>query len=144
MAWRGAPWNFSHITAGLNRASSLVEVGTSGFLFISEIDVRDSVELKQRSQVSSCVEAWNFACLSSYSWGVRPLVELHLEPAAFSRGCNQGVSAPCVVTSSSGLHSKRCPGIRTYLEWTGKSVSFGMWHDPRGFFSSFNVRPASS
>ena len=49
-----------------------------------------------------------------------------------------------VVTSSSGLHSKRCPGIGTSLERTGKSVSFGMWHDPRGFLSSFNVRPASS
>ena len=96
VAWRGAPWNFSHITAGLNRASSLVEVGTSGFLFISEIDVRDSVELKQRSQVSSCVEAWNFACLSSYSWGVRPLVELHLEPAAFLKDATRG-SVPLVL-----------------------------------------------
>ena len=59
------------------------------------------------------VEAQNSTCLSSCSWGVRPLVELHLEPAAFSRGCNQGVSAPCVVNSSSELHSKRCSGIRT-------------------------------
>ena len=49
-----------------------------------------------------------------------------------------------VVTSSSGLHSKRCPGIGTYLEWMGKSVSFGMWHDPRGFLPSFSVRTASS
>ena len=48
-----------------------------------------------------------------------------------------------VVTSSSGLHSKRCLGIGTCLDWTGKSVSFRMWHDPRGF-SSFNVRPSSS
>ena len=49
-----------------------------------------------------------------------------------------GVSVPLrVVTSSSGLHSKRCPGIRTYLEWTGKSVCFGIWHDTRGFLSSF-------
>ena len=51
-----------------------------------------------------------------------------------------GVSVPLrVVTSSSGLHSKMCPGIGTYLEWTGKSVSFGMWHDPRVFLPSFNV-----
>ena len=35
-----------------------------------------------------------------------------------------------VVTSSSGLHSKRFLGIGTFLEWTGKSVSFGMWLDP--------------
>ena len=40
-----------------------------------------------------------------------------------------------VVTSSSGLHLKRCPGIRTYLEWTGKSFSFRMWHNPRDFVS---------
>ena len=32
-----------------------------------------------------------------------------------------GVSVPLrVVTSSSGLHSNRSPGIGTYLEWTGK------------------------
>ena len=55
-----------------------------------------------------------------------------------------GVSVPLlVVTSSSGLHSKRCPGIGTYLEWTGKTVSFGMWQDPRGFLLSFSVRPVS-
>ena len=55
------------------------------------------------------------------------------------------VSVPLpVVTSSSLLHLKRCPGIETSLEWTGKSVSFGMWHDPQGFLSSFKVGPASS
>ena len=38
-----------------------------------------------------------------------------------------GVSVPHrVVTSSSGLHSKRCLDFGTYLEWTGKSVSFRM------------------
>ena len=56
-----------------------------------------------------------------------------------------GVSVPLlVVTSSSGLHSKRGPGIGTYLEWTGKLVSFGKWHDPQGFCWSFSVRLASS
>ena len=49
-----------------------------------------------------------------------------------------------VVTSSLGLNLKRCPGIGTFLEWTGKSVSFRMWHVPRHFLSSFNVRLASS
>ena len=49
-----------------------------------------------------------------------------------------------VVTSSLGLNLKRCPGIRTFLEWTGKSVSFRMWHVPRHFLSRFNVRLASS
>ena len=43
--------------------------------------------------------------------GDRPIVELYLELAVFSGGCNWGVSAPCVVTSSTGLHSKRFLGI---------------------------------
>ena len=52
------------------------------------------------------------------------------------------VSVPLlIVTSSSGLHLKRALGIATYLEWTGKPMSFGMWHDPRDFLSSFNVIP---
>ena len=38
-----------------------------------------------------------------------------------------GVSVPLrVVTSSSWLHWKKCPGIGTYLRSTGKSVYFGM------------------
>ena len=56
-----------------------------------------------------------------------------------------GMSVPLhVMTSSSGLHLKRCPGIGTFLEWTRKSVSLGMRHDTRGFLSNFSVRPASS
>ena len=94
LALRGAARDSSPITGGMNRASSQVEPGTSGFLSISDIALGVSVELEQGSQASSCVEAWNSACLSSCSWVVRPLVKLYLEPAAFSRGCNQGVSAP--------------------------------------------------
>ena len=52
--------------------------------------------------------------LSSCIWNLR----LFLEDAT-------GVSVPIhVVTSSAGLHLKRCPGIGTYLEWTEKLVSF--------------------
>ena len=47
----------------------------------------------------------------SFSRGDRLLVELYLEPAGFSGRCT-GVSVPLrVVTSSTGLHSKRCPCI---------------------------------
>ena len=130
LVFRGAPRDSSCRVAGLNRASSRVEAGTSVFLSISDIDRGVPAELKQGSQASSSVEARNSTCLSSCSWGVGPLVELYLEPDAFSGGCNRGVSARHVVISSLELHSKRFPGIRTYLEWTGKSVSFGMWHDP--------------
>ena len=90
---RGEPWDSSHVTAGMSRASSRVEAGTSEFLSISDINLGVSVEFEQGSQASSCVETWNSACLSSCEWGVRPLVELDLEPAAFSGGCNRGVSA---------------------------------------------------
>ena len=38
------------------RASSLVEVGTSGFLSISDLDSRVPAEMGQESQTSSCVE----------------------------------------------------------------------------------------
>ena len=78
----------------MNRASSRVEVGTSGFLSIYGIDLGVSAELEQGSQASSLVEAWHSASLSSYSWCVRPLVEFYWEPVAFSRGSNRGVSAP--------------------------------------------------
>ena len=128
----------------MNRASSRVEAGTSWFLSISDFERNVSAELEQESQALCCVEERISAYLSSCSPHDRPLVELYLEPAAFSEDAN-GVSVTlCVVTSSSGLHSKRSLGIRTYFEWKGKSLSFGMWHHPRGFLSSFNVRLASS
>ena len=41
----------------MNRASSRVEAGTSGFLSISDIDLGVSVELEQGSQALSYVEA---------------------------------------------------------------------------------------
>ena len=79
--------------------------------YISDFDSRVPADLGQESQASSCVEAWNSACLLSCSRGDRPHVELYLEPAGFSGLCT-GVLVPLrVVTSSTGLHSKSCPGI---------------------------------
>ena len=89
-----APRDSSRIASGMHRASSQVEAGTSVFLSIFDIDLGVSAELEQGSQASSYVEARNSACLSSCSSGVRPLVELYLDPAAFSGGCNRGVTAP--------------------------------------------------
>ena len=94
LALLGAHRDSSCTAAGMNRASSRVEEGTSGFLSISDFDCRVYAELEQESQASSCVEAWNSACLSSCSWGDRPLVELDLSSVAFSRGYNRDVSAP--------------------------------------------------
>ena len=93
------------------RASSRVEAGTSGFIYISDSDRMVPAELGQESQAFSCVEEWNSACLSSSSRDYRPLVDLCLESACFSVLC-MGVSVPLrVVHSSTGLLSKRCPGI---------------------------------
>ena len=109
---RGAPWDSSHITAGMNRASSLVEAGTLGFLSISDIELGVSVELEEGSQAWSFFEARNPTCLSSGSWGVRPLVELYLEPAAFSGGCIQGVIAPSCCDFIVGVTFEEVPGNR--------------------------------
>ena len=57
------------------------------------------------------MEEWNSACLSSCSRSDRPLVELCVEPAVFSRQCT-AVSVPLRdVLSSTGLPSKWCAGI---------------------------------
>ena len=94
------------------RASSRGEAGTSGFLSDSDSDCTVPAVLGQESHASSCKEEWNYACLSSYSRGDRQLVELCLESAGFSGRCTR-VSVPlCVVPSSTGLPSKRCPGVR--------------------------------
>ena len=100
----------------MNRASSRVEVGTSEFLSISDIDLGVSVELEQGSQGSSCVDTRSPLAsrvvngvsghLSSGIWN------LWIFPEDATR-----VSVPLrVLTSSSGLHSKRCPCIGNYLE----------------------------
>ena len=93
------------------RDSSRVEAGTSVFLSISDSGRRLPAEYGQESHASSSVEEWISACLSSCSRSDRPLVELCVEPTGFSGRCT-GVSVPLrVVPSSTGLPSKRCPGI---------------------------------
>ena len=82
----------------MNRDSSRAEVGTSGPLSISDINVRVSLEFEQGRQALSCVLAWHSACLLSCEWDVRPLVELDLEPASFFGGCNRVSVALRVVT----------------------------------------------
>ena len=81
----GAPRDSSNITAGMNRALSRAEARTSVILSISDFDRRVSADLEQESQALSCVEKWNSSCLLSCSRGDRPLVQLYLEPAVFSR-----------------------------------------------------------
>ena len=123
-----------------------------------------SIELRRESQCSSPFQTSITGSLHSWNKRVRPRLVLRNGTPLASRVVHgvtghlssciwnlqlfpddvNGESVPLrVMTSSSGLHSRRCPGIGNYLEWTGKSVSFRMWHDPRGFLLSFNVRPAS-
>ena len=93
------------------RASFRVDAGTSGFIYISDSDRTVPAELGKESQAFSCVEERNSACLSSSSRDDRTLVDLCLESACFSVLC-MGMSVPLrVVHSSTGLLSKRCPGI---------------------------------
>ena len=65
----------------------------------------------QERQDSSRVEEWNSACLSRCSRGDRPLVQLYVEPAGFSGRCTVVSVLLRVVSSSTGLPLKRCPGI---------------------------------
>ena len=76
--------------------------------------------------------------------GDKPLVELYVEPAGFSGRCTR-VSVPlCVVPSSTGLPSKRCPGIGFLSRAYREIIVF--WHvvPPASYVSNFLVRLASS
>ena len=91
-SWEG-PLGTPPGLAQWKRASSRVEAGTSGFLSISDSDLRVPAVLGQESQAWSCVEEWNSACLSRCSRGDRPLVELNVEPTVVAGRCT-GVSVP--------------------------------------------------
>ena len=56
LALRGPPGDSSCIAAGMNRASSQDEAGTSVLVSISDFDRRVSTELEQEIQASSCDE----------------------------------------------------------------------------------------
>ena len=126
------------------RASSRFEAGTSGLLSISDSEHRVPTELGQESQASSCVEEWNSTGLSSCSLDNRPLVELCVEPAGFSRRCTV-VSLPLhLVPSPTGLPSKRCPSIG-FISRADREIEV-VRHvaPPTWLISNFLVRPASS
>ena len=111
----------------VNRASSSVKLGNSGFLSSFYRDLRVPIEFQQGSQASSCFEAWNSVFLSSCKSGVRPPVELRQGTSAFFFfffwRCNREVTSLRVVMGYSGFHSSRCRGINPYLDLSGNSVS---------------------
>jgi len=65
------------------RASSPVEVGPSGLLSHSDMDLAVCLQFQTGSQVSTCVKEWNSAFLSSCKRVFRPPVELNWGPGAF-------------------------------------------------------------
>ena len=104
---RGALQDSSPITAGMNRASSRVEAGTSGFLSISDIDFRflwslnrggrPRLLLRHGIRLASRVVNGISSLLSSWICNLR----LFMENAT-------GVSVPLgVVTQYSGFHSNQ-------------------------------------
>ena len=89
-------------------------------------------------------EEGNSACLSSCSRGLRPLVELFVEPTGVSRQC-PGVSVPLrVVPSPTGLPSKRCPGIGFFSRADREIRVVWQVAPPTWLVSNFLVRPVSS
>ena len=93
------------------RASSRVEAGTLGFIYISDSDRTVPAELGQESQAFSCVEERKSACLSSSSRDDRPLVDLVWN----LRTMHGGVSTPSCCAFIHRFPLKRCPGIEFLL-----------------------------
>ena len=96
--------------------------------------VRPCVVLRKGSPLTSRVVHLMIGHLSSCIWNLRVFPD-----------DATGVSVPLrVVTSSTGLHSKRCPGIG-FLSTVDREICvFGICHDPQGYLSNFFLRLASS
>ena len=56
----------------------------------------------------------------------------------------EGVRPLRFVPSSTDCLRRGVLALGSYQEQTGKSGSFGVWHQPQGYVSNFLVRPASS
>ena len=84
------------------------------------------------------------AVFSSYSGGLRPLVELCVEPAGLCGRCT-GVAVPLrVVPSPTGLPSKRGPGLGSFSRADRGIGGVRPVAPPTWLGSNFLVRPASS
>ena len=70
------------------RDSSPGKAGTLGFLSVSDSDHRVPAELGQESQESSCLRKGTLLA-SRGAQGLRPLVELCVEPAGISRNARR-------------------------------------------------------
>ena len=116
----------------MNRASSRVEAGTSGFLCCSHMGLGLCIPFQTGSQVSTCVEAWNSAFLSSCQRGFRPPAELNLGPGALFELPTRASEISSCCELILGLHLNRCKEIRPDVEWMGKYVAFELGKAPPG------------
>ena len=76
--------------------------------------------------------------------GVSPLVELYLEPVAFSRGCNQGVSAPSCCDLILEVTFESVQGHQTLSRVNGEIGVFEIVARPTKVPLEFQCKPASS
>ena len=114
------------------RASSRVEAGTSGFLCCSHMGLRLCMPFQTGSQVSTCVDSWNSASLSSCQRGFRPPAELNLGPGALFELPNRESEISLCCELILNLYSNWCKEIRPDVEWMGKYVDFELCKAPPG------------
>ena len=141
---RRGPQGASHVAYGKSRIFSRLR-GLTGFLWSWCNGIEPHLELRKEpqasspvltwisglciqfqkgSQVSTCVEAWNSDFFSSHKRGFRPPVELNLGPGSLLEFAT-GVSVlPSCCELILWVTFEGLRGIRPYLEWMGKSVSF--------------------
>ena len=106
------------------RASSLVAVGTSVFLSCSDVGLGLCMPFQTGSQISTCVEAWNSAFLSSCQRGFSPPAVLNFGTGALFTLANGTSELPSCCELILGLHLNLFKEIRPDLEWMGKNVAF--------------------
>ena len=125
----------------LKRATSRVEVGPSGFLSFSDVDLGVCLQFQTGSQVSSYVEAWNSAFLSSCKRGFRLPVELNWGPGAFLKFATRVSVLPSCCELILGVPFESVQRNQPHLEWRGKSVSLDLWQTHRSSPVSRRDRP---
>ena len=102
------------------------------------------MQFQTGSQVSTCVEAWNSAFLSSCKRGFRPPVELNWGPGAFLEFAT-GVSVlPLCCELTLGVPFESVPGNQALSRVDGGNPCLSNCVKTPGFLSSFKLGPASS
>ena len=102
------------------------------------------MQFQTGSQISTCVEAWNSAFLSSCKRGFRPPVKLNWGPGAFLEFAT-GVSVlPSCCELTLGVPFELVPGNQALSRVDGGNLCLSNFGKTPRFLSSFKLRPASS